>query len=274
MKKITLLEKLLSEGWFANENEARIWAMERKILVNDEPVISVSTKIFPDSAIRVKEYYKKKYVSKGGLKLEGALKDFDIDVSDMVVLDCGASTGGFTDCLIVHGAKKVYAVDVGFGQIAGKLLNCPKVENMERTNLSDPKLLLLSPKPELITLDLSYLSLKKAIPLCQNILGTRGIIIALIKPLFEVESSEIRRSGVLTDADTIQAVIVELLLFFNDLGIDVLKLTYSPIRGNTNTVEYFVELSLHQDGVATNYVSQEHINDVVNESLKLEKFKK
>lgn len=276
MKKVTLLSRLLAEGWFEGEKEARIWAMERKILVDNEPVISVSEKVKPDAEIRVKEYYKKKYVSKGGLKLEGALKDFQLDVRGITALDCGASTGGFTDCLVVHGAARVYAVDVGFGQIAGKLQSCPQVVNMERTNLSDPILKSLDPKPSLITLDLSYLSLKKALPLCREILAPQGRVAALIKPLFEVESAEIRRSGVIDDPAVFEEILLDLCRHFDHEGLSILGLTYSPIRGNTDTVEYFIELSFDppagQETLNQSYA--ECIGQIVEASMKIEKFKK
>lgn len=276
MKKVPLLNRLLEEGWFESEKEARIWAMERKILVNEEPVTSVSEKVKPDSTIRVKEYYKRKYVNKGGLKLEGALKDFNLDVTGSVALDCGASTGGFTDCLIVNGAKLVYAVDVGYGQLAGKLLNCPQVVNMEKTNLSDPVLLTLDPKPEIITLDLSYLSLKKAIPLCRDILRGEGQVVALIKPLFEVESHEIRRTGVIEDPGIYKEILIDLCQHFVRNGLNILGLTYSPIRGNSDTVEYFIQLSfggeLSEQSLNESYLK--HVDALVEKAMEIEKFKK
>ncbi|WP_233182234.1 SAM-dependent methyltransferase [Paenibacillus sonchi] len=116
-------------------------------MVNDELIISVNDKVPVDGSVRIKRYYQRKYVNKGGLKLAGALNDFGIDVN-------GASTGGFTDCLIQNGAKLVYAVDVGYGQLAGKLLINKKIVNMEKTNLADKVLLSLFPSPEVITLDL------------------------------------------------------------------------------------------------------------------------
>lgn len=139
--------------------------------------------------VTIKGYYKRQYVNKGCFKLVAAIEQFHIDCTDKVALDCGASTGGFTDCWVQKGAKLVYAVDVGFGQLAGKLANDPHVVNMEKTNLSDEKLTVLDPKPEMISLDLSYLSLKKALPICREIQKDKGLMICLIKPIYEVESS-------------------------------------------------------------------------------------
>ena len=275
-KKVKLISRLLSEGWFETEKEAAAWAMARKILVDDQPIISINEPISPLSNIRIKEYYKTRYVNKGGLKLEGALLDFSVNVSNLVCLDCGASTGGFTDCLLTHGASKVYAVDVGYGQIAGKLQNDPRVINMERTNLSDPILCNLSPAPQLITLDLSYLSLKTAIPLCQNILEKSGEIIALVKPLFEVASPEIRQTGIIDNPNIYVDVLEDLYYFVSQISFNVCGITYSHVRGNSNTLEYFMHISSDNSTLplhlSTNLTT--HINDVVNRSLELDWFKK
>lgn len=277
--KCTLLDRLLNEGWFRDEREASAWAMERKILVNDQLVTSVKEKVYADSEIRVKEYYKTKYVNKGGLKLEGALNDFNINVTGLTALDCGASTGGFTDCLLVNGASLVYAVDVGFGQLAGKLLNDSRVINMERTNLSDEKLLTLNPKPEIITLDLSYLSLKRAVPFCREIMNNKGQIVALIKPLFEVESAEIRQSGKINDRGVLEELLKDICLHFRGEDLDILGLTYSHIRGNADTLEYFIHLSceVNSDSVpdeSLNEHYEERIREVLDESFKIGKFRK
>ena len=134
--KVLLIDKLISEGWFSDEKEATAWIMDRKVLVDEQPVFSAKQKVRTESIIRIKEYYKTKYVNKGGYKLEGALKQLGIDVNGKIALDCGASTGGFTDCLLQHGAGMVYAVDVGYGQIAGKLAVDPRVVNLEKTNIN------------------------------------------------------------------------------------------------------------------------------------------
>lgn len=128
--KCTLEEKLLNDGWFSDTTEMEPWVMAHRVLVNNQVVTSRKEKIPVDAEIRIKEYYKRKYVNKGGLKLEGALKDFEINVEGKVALDCGASTGGFTDCLLASQAAMVYAVDIGFDQLSGKLLGDSRVINM------------------------------------------------------------------------------------------------------------------------------------------------
>jgi 23S rRNA (cytidine1920-2'-O)/16S rRNA (cytidine1409-2'-O)-methyltransferase len=173
-KKAAIIDRLLDERWFDDEKEAAAWIMERKGLVKDKPVLTPKEQVPFEAVIRLKNEYKRRYVNKGGLKLEGALQRLNISVEGTTALDCGASTGGFTDCLIQKGASRVYAVDAGFGQLAGRLRIEPRVVNLEKTNLGDRALLNLEPKPELITLDLSYLSLRKALPLCEGILNGEG----------------------------------------------------------------------------------------------------
>ena len=240
--KTYLIDRLLDENWFESEKEALPFIMAGRVSVDDMQVLSGREKVPAGGAIRVKEYYKRKYVNKGGLKLEHALREFGVDVSGKVALDCGASAGGFTDCLLRRGAKLVYAVDAGHGQLAGKLLIDERVVNMERTNISDAALTALSPKPELITLDLSYLSLKIGAIACRNIMAPGGAIIALIKPIYEVDSAEIRRSGDVNRREVLAGVLADLCGYFPQNGFAVAGLTYSPVRGNRGAIEYFIHL--------------------------------
>lgn len=275
-KKVVLLDRLVSESWFASEREALPWIMARKVLVSDKPATSLKEKVAPDSVIRVREYYKKRYVNKGGLKLEGALKDFGVDVNGKVALDCGASTGGFTDCLITHGAKKVYAVDAGNGQLAGKLATNAAVVNMERTNLGDPVLLTLDPVPEVISLDLSYLSLVKALPLCRDIFqGGAGTAICLVKPIYEVESAEIRRTGKINDLSTLRDVLSGLCAQFTQAGFAVCGITFSPVTGNNGTLEYFILVRMGGGEVSLAPAQMsEQIELAIERSFTIDKFEK
>lgn len=271
-KKIPLSEKLLSEGWFDSEDEAKTWIILRNILVGDQPALSLSQKIPPDAEIRVREYYKKRYVGKGGLKLEHALHVLGEDPSGKTALDCGASAGGFTDCLLQHGASLVYAADAGYGQLAGKLLSDKRVVNMERTNISDDVLTALCPAPELITLDLSYLSLRTAVPVCRKILHGQGTIICLIKPVFEAEESAARRSGNITDYDSLYGILSSLTAFFIAEGFAVTGITHSPVTGNGGALEYFARLAAGE-GITDQDLSGS-IESAVKKSFMLEKFKK
>jgi len=268
-KKVFLKDRLIDEGWFSTEKEALTWVMMKRVLVNDQPVISINERVDEDAIIRVKEYYRKKYVNKGGLKIEQAIAAFSVEVQDKVALDCGASMGGFTDCLLQHGAKCVYAVDVGHGQLAGKLLIDERVVNLERTNISDEKLLDLNPIPQLITLDLSYLSLKKAVPIALKIMKNNGVLLCLIKPTYEIYNSEVRRDGDINDPLIHKAILTDLLDFFKNLNLRVIGLTNSAVRGNNGTIEYVI-------GLATdlNQAEKIDIDQTIEEAFKLEKFNK
>jgi len=264
MKKTHVINKLLDEGWFTDINEARTWIMLRRVLADDRLVYSTHDLVPYNGIIRIKDYYKRKYVSKGGLKLEKAIADFSLNVKDKVALDCGASTGGFTDCLLCHGAKMVYAVDAGHNQLAGKLQIDERVINYENTNLSDEKLKSLMPQPELITLDLSYLSLKKAIGICSGILMPNGMIICLVKPIYEVSSSEIRRNGQINDISLIRGVLLDLCRNFTHDGWRIIGVTNSPVRGNKDTLEFFIGLTKCKASMS---LSTEQYADCIEKSL-------
>ena len=278
--KIFLIDRLLAEGWFDTADEAQPWIIAGKILVDNQRASSGKIKIRADSDIRIKEYYKKKYVNKGGIKLQKALAEFGVDARNRIALDCGAAAGGFTDCLLQHGAKLVYAVDAGHGELAAKLINNEKVRNLERTNISDESLTRLSPKPDLITLDLSYLSLRKAVPVCGGIIAPQGEIVALIKPIVETGENELKRSGDINRREAIADVLTGLCAFFPSCGFTPAGLTYSPIRGNGGALEYFMRL-LHtpEDRDVTTTLAQSdkckrRAEAVIEESFNLENFKK
>lgn len=274
-KKCTVLEKLLAENWFSDEKDAKAWVMMKKVLINDEVVWSLSEKISCDSKVRIKEYYKRQYVNKGGLKLEKALKCFEIDANDKIVLDCGASTGGFTDCWLQHGVKKVYSVDVGYGQLAGKLAIDDRVVNMEKTNLSDERLTRLDPKPEMISLDLSYLSLKKALPICQNILKDSGMMICLIKPIYEVDSSEIRRTGNINQKEVLKEILNDICKFYVEQNLNILGITNSPVTGNSGTLEYLICVYWNKEFLSNiNDTYEKDVDIAIEASVQLQKYKK
>ena len=275
IKKCSICQRLLEEGYFADEKEANTWIMMKRVLVDNNPVWSLHEMVSPDGVIRIKEYYKKQYVNKGGFKLQAAIEEFGIVADGKVVLDCGASTGGFTDCWCQHGAELVYAVDVGYGQLAGKLAADRRVVNMEKTNLSDEKLTKLEPYPEMISLDLSYLSLKDALPICRNILKEQGIVLCLIKPLFEVESQEIRRSGNINQREILYDILVDICEFSLHNNFNILGLTNSPVRGNKGTLEYLMAVYWNYNDLPNiNLVYRDCIERVVAKSLQLEKYKK
>ena len=191
----SLVERLMDEGVVQSAREAAVLVMSGRVYVNGQPAFA-GQQLRRGDSVQVRGLGEK-YLSKGGFKLEGAIRDFGIRVQDRVCLDAGASTGGFTDCLLKHGARLVYAVDVGYGQLMGTLRQDERVRNLERTNIGDSCLHSLEPCPDLGSCDLSYLSLRKGVPLFARAMHQGGDLICLVKPLFEVEDAESRRSGII-----------------------------------------------------------------------------
>lgn len=244
MKKQTLLKHLVDSGLCENHKIAASMILAGKALVNNKPGFA-GQMLRKDDEVRLKES-PLPYAGKGGLKLETALRAFQISLDSLVCLDAGASTGGFTDCLLKHGAQLVYAVDVGYGQLDSRLRQHHQVVNLEKTNLSDPGLQSLSPRPSFATCDLSYLSLREAVPYYQTILHGQGQMIALVKPLFEIEDSEARRSGIIAE-DRYAPLLYGLIDHFNACpGTVVQNLCHSPITGNNGTLEFFLHLVFGQ----------------------------
>lgn len=191
------------------------------------------------------------YVSRGGVKLEHALKKFKVNVKGKVAIDVGASTGGFTDCLLQHGAAKVYAVDVGYGQLAWKLRQDPRVIPVERTNIRYLTLEKFSKKfpvsssqfPNLSTIDVSFISLTKVLPAVYNLLTDKAEVIALIKPQFEARREQVGKGGVVRDKKVHKEVIEKVKMSAEEIGFTVKGVTESPITGADGNVEFFIYLA-------------------------------
>lgn len=237
------IEILLEEGLFQTAEEALPYFLGGQVFCGQERITSPAQLVCCDKPMRVTGR-ELPFVAKGGLKLQGALQDFHISAEDRVCIDAGACTGGFTDCLVKSGALLVYAVEVGFGQLAGSLRQNPRVVNLEKTNISDEKLLSLSPRPDLASVDLSYLSLRKAVPVFADIMGYTGELMCLVKPLFEVEDAAARRTGILND-DAYLPLLFSLMRDLNVLTrVHVVNVTNSPVTGNQGTLEFFLHVKL------------------------------
>lgn len=271
--KTTAMERLLSEGFFESKEAALPYVMSGAVFCGGMPVKTGGDRVPLAMPMEVRGLYDR-YVSKGGYKLEGPIRDFQIEVLNRVCIDAGACTGGFTDCLVQHGAALVYAVEVGFGQLMGSLAQHPQVVNLERTNLGDEKLLSLSPVPTLGSVDLSYLSLVKAVPQFRAVMKEQGELICLVKPLFEVEDAHARRTG------TIEAGEYEPLLCRLRDELDsqphtrVAGVTHSPVTGNNGTHEFFFHVRFGQSGRTDDGVTQEQIHAAVTRALALPCYRK
>ena len=242
MGKRERLDKILVERRLVDSREqgrGRILAGE--VWVNDQPVTKVGTLIDESAAIRLKA--KLLYVIRGGIKLERALQEFPVDLNGKVVLDVGASTGGFTDCVLTHGAKQVYAVDVGYGQLDWKLRNDPRVVVLEKTNIRYLKLSDLPAPADFATIDVSFISLRLVLPQVKTLLSADGAIIALIKPQFEVGKGKVGKGGVVRFHDEHVQVVDEISDVATRLGYNVCAVIESPLLGPKGNKEFFIHLN-------------------------------
>lgn len=266
-KKVLLIACLVENGLCPDEKEARARVMAGEVYVNGQRAVG-GMKVSPDDEITLRGA---PFAGKGALKLAGALDDFRIDVAGRVCVDAGASTGGFTDCLVSRGAKTVYAVDVGYGQLVGRLRQDARVVNLEKTNISDDKLLSLSPPPTLGTVDLSYLSLRRGVPYFRAILRGQGELVCLVKPLFETDDMEARRTGALsasTYAPLLNRLIDDLNAQENTFCENV---TNSAVTGNAGTIEFFLHVRL---GARRSELPDGAIDAAVARALALTRYRK
>jgi 23S rRNA (cytidine1920-2'-O)/16S rRNA (cytidine1409-2'-O)-methyltransferase len=243
MNKKRLDVLLVDKGLATSRQRAQALIMAGKVLVNNQPAVKAGTQVTEDDTIDVKAGANP-YVSRGGLKLEGALKDLCVDVSDCICLDVGASTGGFTDCLLQKGARRVYAVDVGYGQLAWKLRQDPRVVVIERTNIRHMPVELVPESVDLITIDVSFISLRIVVPSVMAFLKAEGRILALIKPQFEVGKNQVGKGGVVRNPKLHDSVIAELSTFFAGKGLACTNVTPSAILGPKGNREFFIRLHL------------------------------
>ncbi|GAB6182887.1 TlyA family RNA methyltransferase [Thermodesulfovibrio hydrogeniphilus] len=237
--KIRLDQLIYQRGITESREKARALILEGKIIVNGNKIEKPGTLVDENSEINLCGEILP-YVSRGGLKLEAAIEEFNVDVKEKVCLDVGASTGGFTDCLLQHGAKKVYAVDVGYGQLAWKLRTDPRVIPIEKTNIRYMPKEKVPEAVDIATVDVSFISLKLVIPKVLEFLKENGEIIALIKPQFEVGKDEVEHGGVIKSPEKRTRVVEDMKKFFESIGLKVIGVIESPIKGQKGNIEYLI----------------------------------
>lgn len=240
-KRVRLDVLLVDRGWFASRNQARAAILAGQVRVDDQVVTKAGTAVPLDARITVLRP-ESRYVSRGGLKLEHALRAFQLSdaLHGAVCADIGASTGGFTDCLLQHGARRVYAIDVGYGQLAWRLRTDPRVVVMERTNA---RYLTPADVPEPIdffTVDVSFISLRVVLPALRALArpGARGV--ALVKPQFEAGREQVGKGGVVRDPRVHRQVLLGLIRWMPEAGFQPIGVTFSPIRGPKGNAEFFI----------------------------------
>ena len=243
MEKERLDIFLVNKGLFESRSKAQAAIMAGEVLINEQKIDKPGTLIKIDASIRLLGN-KLPFVSRGGLKLAKALEVFPLSVKGKIVADLGASTGGFTDCALQNGAIKVYAIDVGYGQLAWKLRSDQRVINMERTNVRFLEKDSLPEAVSVVTIDVAFISLDKVLPAAHKILTEDGCILALIKPQFEAGKENVGKKGVVREAKIHKEVINKVLTQARELGFKVAGLAYSPIKGPEGNIEYLAYLTL------------------------------
>jgi 23S rRNA (cytidine1920-2'-O)/16S rRNA (cytidine1409-2'-O)-methyltransferase len=232
-------------GLASSRERSRALIMAGRILVNGQPVEKPGTPVSISDEITLRGD-ELPYVSRGGLKLEAGLNAFEVSVKGRLCLDVGASTGGFTDCLLQHGARQVFAVDVGYGQLAWKIRQDPRVEVIERMNIRNMPYEAIGLAVDLATIDVSFISLKIVVPAVLKFMKEEGVIIALIKPQFEVGKNNVGKGGVVRNPDLHHHVIADLTDYFSKIGLTRRALIASPILGPKGNREFLIHLVMRE----------------------------
>lgn len=265
MKKERADDLLIKQGWAEDRDKAKRFIMTGKVFTSrEEQIFTAGGKLSGDTLLYVKGA-EQLYVSRGGLKLERALDHFDIDLTDRIVLDIGASTGGFTDVSLQRGARLVYALDVGTNQLAWKLRIDDRVIVMEQTNFRTAKLEdFTKGQPDFTTIDVSFISLERIFPVLKDILVDEGEVVALIKPQFEALREDVGTGGIITDPDVHRYVIQNIISFLYDLNFTVSEIIPSPIKGGKGNKEYLAYIKKQSPKSIT---KNEWITSTIKDSL-------
>lgn len=239
MAKIRLDVYLTEEGLAPTRSAAQAMIMAGDVYIDNQKAMKAGEALKGTEKIEVRGKTAK-YVSRGGLKLEKAMSVFPVVLEGKVCMDIGASTGGFTDCMLQNGAAKVYSIDVGYGQLAWKLRQDPRVVNMERTNIRYLEAESLDMTPDFFSVDVSFISLKLVLPVAFDVLKDGGEGVCLIKPQFEAGREKVGKKGVVREKSTHIEVIENVLAFTKEMGFSVQGLDFSPVRGPEGNIEYLM----------------------------------
>ena len=241
MEKKRLDIILFEKGYFQSREKAKSAVMAGNVLVNNDKADKPGTYFNDDCEIKIIGNTNP-YVSRGGLKLEKALEKFQVDLKEKIIIDIGASTGGFTDCALKNGAAKSYAIDVGYGQLAWTLRQDSRVVVMERTNIKNVKPEDINELADFVLIDVSFISIQKVIPIAANLLKENGQIISLVKPQFEAGRSQVGKNGVVRKENIHKEVVKNIIDFITTKGMTVINFCYSPIKGPKGNIEFFIHV--------------------------------
>ena len=262
------LDVLLVEKGLANSRElAKAYIMAGNVYVDGQKEDKAGTKVAVNADIEVKGS-QMKYVSRGGYKLEKAINEFGVQLEGKICLDIGASTGGFTDCMLQNGASKVYAIDVGYGQFAWKLRQDERVVCLEKTNVRYVTHEQVPDEGDFASIDVSFISLTKVLPAVLGVLGPNGQLVCLIKPQFEAGREKKKKKGVVRDINVHREVIEMIVNYVRAQNLGILALDFSPIKGPEGNIEYLIYLDKSQTGMNEEEVTA-RLEEVVAESHKI-----
>ena len=257
---------LVEKGFFESREKAKAVIMSGCVFVNNQKADKAGASFDENAAVEVRDN-RMRYVSRGGYKLEKAMQTFPITLDGRITMDIGASTGGFTDCMLQNGAEKVYAVDVGYGQLAWKLRNDERVVNLERTNM---RYVTREQVPEAIdffSVDVAFISLKLILPAARGVCGEHAQAVCLIKPQFEAGRENVGKNGVVRDKKVHISVVEDVITFCLDNGFSVLGLSYSPIKGPQGNIEYLLYIERCDEPVNILTVSAAEVVEQSHEEL-------
>lgn len=262
---------LQQKGFFESREKAKAAIMAGIVYIDGQKYDKAGTKVPADADIEVRGNTCP-YVGRGGLKLEGMMKAAGLDLTGARCADIGASTGGFTDCMLQSGAEKVYAIDVGYGQLDWKLRNDSRVINMEKTNIRYLEQDAVEPDLDFISIDVSFISLKLVFPVASNMLSADGTLVCLVKPQFEAGREQVGKGGIVRDPKVHREVIKNVISYGEAEGLYAQLLIYSPIKGTKGNIEYM--LLMRKDEAAGAAVTDDQISETISrahEALKKEK---
>lgn len=265
-KKIRLDVAVFEQGYAPSREKAKAIIMAGQVYVNNQKVDKAGTEIKEDDVLEVRGNTLK-YVSRGGLKLEKAMQEFPIDLNGKICMDVGASTGGFTDCMLMNGAVKVYSVDVGYGQLAWKLRCDERVVNLERTNFRYVTDEQIKDKIQFSSVDVSFISLKHILPNLNQLLSDDGQAVCLIKPQFEAGKEKVGKKGVVREKSVHLEVVNNVVDMSVENGFSVKGLQFSPIKGPEGNIEYLIYLCKEENPTIGSSVNPEKLVNASHEEL-------
>jgi len=253
---------LFNKGLFQSRERAKAAIMAGIVYVDGQRVDKAGTAVNDFQEFFIKENLCP-YVSRGGLKLEKALESFDFSLEGVTAVDIGASTGGFTDCMLKKGAKKVFAIDVGYGQLDYKLRIDPRVVNMEKINIRYLDTETIDKDVDFISIDVSFISLKLVFPIAANLLNEKGSLVCLVKPQFEAGREQVGKKGIIRDINVHREVISNVIAYAESNGLYPNGLTFSPVTGAKGNIEYLLFLKKNR---SNNFDAAKIINHIVSDS--------